>query len=139
MLRLLDTLLFTVERIWQHRALVLWALVGLSAATTLALSLSLYVDAVNTGLLGSRLSDPPYAFRFRYQGSWEGNISQADMTSSAGAIFDGFPATMGLPSARGVKCCTHEWVHGQSAPKAVSILARSVFPHWRARTVRLLL
>jgi putative ABC transport system permease protein len=102
MLRLLDSLLFTIERLWQHRALVLWALVGLSAATTLALSLSLYVDAVNTGLLESRLSDPPYAFRFRYQGSWEGNITQADVASSAGAIFDSFPATIGLPTARQV-------------------------------------
>ncbi len=102
MLRLLDSLLFTIERIWQHRVLVFWALVGLSAATTLALSLSLYVDAVNTGLLESRLSDPPYAFRFRYQGSWEGNITQSDVASSAGAIFDGFPATMGLPTEREV-------------------------------------
>ncbi len=102
MLRLLDSFLFTIERIWQHRALVFWALVGLSAAATLALSLSLYVDAVNTGLLESRLSDPPYAFRFRYQGSWEGNISQADINSSAGAIFDGFPATIGLPTTNEV-------------------------------------
>jgi hypothetical protein len=102
MLRLLDSLVFTLERIWQHRVLVFWALLGLSAATTLALSLSLYVDAVNTGLLESRLSDPPYAFRFRYQGSWEGNITQADVASSAGAIFDGFPATMGLPTEREV-------------------------------------
>jgi putative ABC transport system permease protein len=98
MLRFLDSLLFTIERIWQHRALVFWALLGLSAATTLALSLSLYVDAVNTGLLESRLSDPPYAFRFRYQGSWEGNITQADVNTSAAAIFDGFPGTLGLPT-----------------------------------------
>ena len=48
MQRLLDPVFFAFERLWQHRMLVFWTLVGLSAATTLALSLTLYVDAVNT-------------------------------------------------------------------------------------------
>ena len=72
MLQFVDRLLFALERLWQHRVLVLWTLVGLAAATTLALSLTLYVDAVNTDLLTSHLGDPPYAFRFRYLGSWNG-------------------------------------------------------------------
>ena len=55
MFRLVDTLLFTLERLWQHLILVFWALVGLSMATTLAMSLWLYVDAVNTGLLSASL------------------------------------------------------------------------------------
>lgn len=97
MFRIVDTLLFTLERLWQHRALVLWALVGLSAATTLALSLVLYVDAVNTNLLASRLSRPPYAFRFRYLGSWDGSISRNDVTSAAAAVQTQFAAMIGLP------------------------------------------
>ncbi|MCB9455166.1 MAG: hypothetical protein H6671_04165 [Anaerolineaceae bacterium] len=103
MFRLLDTLLFTLERLWRHRILVIWVLVGLSAATTLTLSLLLYVDAVNTGLLASHLSDPAYAFRFRYLGSWQGNITQADVTSATAAIEGSFVDTIGLPTAREVR------------------------------------
>jgi putative ABC transport system permease protein len=103
MFRLLDTLLFTLERLWRHRILVIWVLVGLSAATTLTLSLLLYVDAVNTGLLASHLSDPPYAFRFRYLGSWQGNITQADVTSATASVESGFVNTMGLPTTRTVR------------------------------------
>ena len=49
MFRFIDLLLFTIERLRKHYVLVFWALVGLSTATTLSLSLWLYVDAVNTG------------------------------------------------------------------------------------------
>ncbi|NLX11098.1 MAG: hypothetical protein GXY36_15735 [Chloroflexi bacterium] len=97
MTRALDLVLFALERLWQHRALVFWTLLGLAAATTLALSLTLYVDAVNTDLLASRLSDPPYAFRFRYLGSWEGTIDPADVARATAAIEDGFAQTLGLP------------------------------------------
>ncbi len=97
---ILDPILFALERLWNHRALVFWALVGLSAATTLALSLSLYVDAVNTDLLTERLSDPPYAFRLRYLGSWEGNISAAEVSRATETIQGSFADTIGLPLAR---------------------------------------
>ncbi len=100
--RLFDLFLFALERLWQHRILVLWTLLGLSVATTLALSLVLYVDAVNTGLLASRLSDPPYAFRFRYLGSWEGNITGADVDSASAAVTGSFADLIGLPTAREV-------------------------------------
>jgi putative ABC transport system permease protein len=100
--RLFDLFLFALERLWQHRILVLWTLLGLSAATTLALSLVLYVDAVNTGLLASRLNDPPYAFRFRYLGSWQGNITPTDVNSATVGITGGFADIIGLPAAREV-------------------------------------
>jgi putative ABC transport system permease protein len=103
MFRLIDKVLFTLERLWQHRVLVLWALVGLSAATTLALSLTLYVDVVNTGLLESRLSDPPYAFRFRYYlGGRNAAITQDDVNSASAAIQNTFTGIIGLPTARQV-------------------------------------
>jgi putative ABC transport system permease protein len=101
--RLFDSLRFALERLWQHRMLVMWALVGLSAATTLALSVMLYVDAVNTRLLASRLTDPPYAFRFRYLGSWNGNISRADVETADAAITDHFVDVIGLPASRVVR------------------------------------
>ncbi|MBC7809937.1 MAG: ABC transporter permease [Burkholderiales bacterium] len=103
MFRLFDLFLFTLERLWQHRVLVLWTLLGLSSATTLALSLVLYVDAVNTGLLASRLTDPPYAYRYRYLGSWEGNITQADVDSATAAVGSSFVDTIGLPTALEVR------------------------------------
>ncbi len=103
MYRIFDRLLFTLERIWQHRVLVMWALLGISVATTLALSLVLYIDAVNTNLLTAQLDDPPYAFRFRYLGSWNGNITHEDVKSASSAIDQGFTGLVGLPTLREVR------------------------------------
>ncbi|MBN1563933.1 MAG: hypothetical protein JXA10_08840, partial [Anaerolineae bacterium] len=97
MQRLIDLIFFAIERLWQHRALVFWTLVGLSATTTLALSLTLYVDAVNTDLLTDSLNDPPYAFRFRYLGSWEGAITAEDMERASATLQSNFVDTIGLP------------------------------------------
>jgi putative ABC transport system permease protein len=96
MFRIFDTLSFTLERIWLHRILVIWVLVGISVATTLSLSLSLYVDSVYSELLKSRLDDPPYAFRFRYLGAWDGNIEFQDVESASTAIQSNFVDTIGL-------------------------------------------
>ncbi|MEP7284619.1 MAG: ABC transporter permease [Chloroflexota bacterium] len=103
MFRILDSLQIAFERLWNNRILVLWALVGLTSATTLALSLPLYVDSVNTRLLASQLDNPPYAFRFRYLGAWKGNIKYADVDSATDAIQDGFTKTLGLPVASQVR------------------------------------
>src|SRR5512140_3730784 len=97
MFRLLDTLMFATERLWQQRYLVLWALVGLTAATTLALSLPLYSDAVNSTILATRLDAVPYAFRFRYLGSWKGNIARDDVRAADAATGDAFIKTIALP------------------------------------------
>ncbi len=103
MQRLIDPIWLAFERLWQHRALVFWTLVGLAAATTLALSLTLYVDAVNTGLLTAKLSNPPYAFRFRYLGSWEGTITPADVDRATATLESAFVDTIGLPAADTVR------------------------------------
>src|SRR5258706_11851170 len=103
MFRIFDALRLAFERLWNHRVLVFWALVGLMAATTLALSLPLYVDAVNTRLLSSRLPEPPYAFRFRYLGSWKGNIKYDDVNSATIAIMQGFTSIVDLPTSREVR------------------------------------
>src|SRR5258706_13752519 len=96
MFRVFDPLQLAFERLWNHRVLVMWALVGLTAATTLALSLPLYVDAVDTRLLVSRLPDPPYAFRYRYLGSWKGNLKQADVDSDSAEIQERFASPVGV-------------------------------------------
>jgi putative ABC transport system permease protein len=100
---LIDSIFFALERLWQHRVLVFWALVGLCAATTLALSLPLYVDAVNTNLLTASLSNPPYAFRFRYLGAWKGPITAEDVKSADVAVSQAFTTTMQLPVAQQVR------------------------------------
>ncbi len=97
MFRVFDILLFSIERLWQQRWLVLWALVGLTAATTLALSLPLYADAVNTTILASKLDAVPYAFRFRYLGSWKGNIGRDDLRAADPTITDVFAKAVALP------------------------------------------
>jgi putative ABC transport system permease protein len=103
MQRLIDPVWLALERLWQHRALVFWTLVGLTAAVTLALSLTLYVDAVNTGLLTAKLSNPPYAFRFRYLGSWEGTIAPADVDRATATLESSFIKTIGLPAQETVR------------------------------------
>lgn len=97
MFRWFDLLAFTVERMRQHRLLILWVTVGLTMAVTLTLSLSLYVDAVYSELLESRLENPPYAVRYRYLGAWNGNITQQDVEAIHANVDNVFIPTMGLP------------------------------------------
>src|SRR5690349_5998431 len=102
MYKIFDLFQLAFERLRNNRVLVFWVLVGLATATTLALSLPLYIDAVGTRLLLSHLPDPPYAFRFRYLGSWKGDISFADLNGTTTAIDQGFTRTIGLPVTRAV-------------------------------------
>lgn len=103
MFRLIDTLLFTIERIRQHLLLVLWVIVGLSVATTLALSLPLYVDSVYSDILNTRLDEPQYNFRFRYLGAWNGNITTDDVTNASAAVQQGFVRQIGLDVIQNVQ------------------------------------
>lgn len=101
MFRFFDAISLALERLWQHRILVLCALAGLAVATTLAISLTLYVDAVNSSVLISRLDNPPYAFRFRYVGSWEGNITRENVSHTDSTIGSQF--SLGLPVEKQVR------------------------------------
>ncbi len=103
MFSLFDIFFFTIERIRQHIGLVFWIVVGLSAATTLALSMMLYIDAVNTDVLSANLDDPPYAFRFRYLGSWEGNITSGDVDTATAVVQQVFTDRIGLPVGQSVQ------------------------------------
>jgi putative ABC transport system permease protein len=100
MVRLFDILLYTLERIWLYKQLVLWVLIGLVTAVTFTLSLPLYVDAVYSDLLTTQLPNPPYAFRIRYLGSWNGTIAQTDVAAADRAIRAGFVTQIGYPLQR---------------------------------------
>jgi len=102
MYKIFDLFQLAFERLRNNRVLVFWVLVGLATATTLALSLPLYIDAVGTRLLASHLPNPPYAFRFRYLGSWQGDIRFTDLSGTTAAIDQGFTRTIGLPVTRRV-------------------------------------
>jgi putative ABC transport system permease protein len=106
MFRIVDIIAFTIERIRQHLLLVFWVLLGISIAVTLALSLPLYVDSVYSGILESRLSDPPYAYRFRYVGAYDGNISIGDSQSISAAVEGTYVELLGLPVEMGVRYTT---------------------------------
>lgn len=94
---MVDLLLLALERIRTHRVLVFWTLVGLTAATTLALSMMLYVDAVTSEILADQLDAEPYAFRVRYLGAWEGNIEQADVEAATASLQRDLVEPMALP------------------------------------------
>ncbi len=100
MFRIFDTCGYMIERLWQHRLLALWVLIGLVVAITLALSLPLYVDAVYSDLLSSRLANPPFAYRIRYLGAWEGSIGISDVQNTDAAVHQGFISTIGYPTTR---------------------------------------
>lgn len=106
MFRIVDIIAFTIERIRQHFLLVFWVLLGISIAVTLALSLPLYVDSVYSGILESRLSNPPYAYKFRYLGSWNGNLSINDSESISAAVEGRYVDLLGLPVEMSVRYMT---------------------------------
>src|SRR5689334_6038270 len=101
--RLIDFLFLALERLRQHTILVFWTLVGLTAAVTLSLSLLLYVDAVNTSVLIAQLDAEPYVFRLRYLGSWEGNITRADVESADATLRAELVQKMGLPTRQDMR------------------------------------
>ena len=103
MFRIFDIIGFSLERIRQHLLLVFWVLVGITIAVTLSLSLPLYVDSVYSGILESRLDNPPYAYRYRYLGAWNGNVGLDDSTAATAAIEAQFVDTIGLPVQQSVR------------------------------------
>jgi putative ABC transport system permease protein len=103
MFKWLDLTGYTFERLWLHRVLVVWVLVGLSAATTLALSLPMYVDSVYSELLSARLGEPPLNYRFRYLGAWSVNIGRTDVENADAAVRRAYAEAVGLPLLQSVR------------------------------------
>jgi putative ABC transport system permease protein len=76
----LDTL--PLKRIWTQRGLVIFLVLGLMSAVSLAVAVAVYADGVNYKLLNTALSrstqqsrHSPFTFIFRYIGSWHGSVS----------------------------------------------------------------
>lgn len=100
MYHLLDITKLMLDRLRQQWLLVFWTLLGLTAASALGISVVLYVDGVNTAILDERLDDPPFAYRLRYLGAWNGNIGREDFTTADDVVRTSFENTIGLPSVR---------------------------------------
>jgi putative ABC transport system permease protein len=96
------------KRLLSQRGLALATVFGLVASVALTMSVPLYADAVYyrvlSGNLGLNSSEepktgapPPFAFLFRYLGSWDGSI-QLENTAAVNAYLAGPAATgLGLP------------------------------------------
>jgi putative ABC transport system permease protein len=74
-------LIIAARRVWNHRLLMLCLLVGLVVAVGILSSIPLYADAVQHRLMQGELIAtgtyrPPFAFLWRYIGTWNGNIDQ---------------------------------------------------------------
>src|ERR1051326_1431349 len=73
------------KRLFSQRGLALATVVGLVASVALTMSVPLYADAVYYRVLSGKLgldnstetkadTPPPFAFLFRYLGSWDGSL-----------------------------------------------------------------
>ena len=77
------TLVFTLKQLFAQRGLTIASLLGLLTATSIAMSIPIYADAVYQDVLETQLSGdegeqnqrPPFSFMFRYIGSWAGPVA----------------------------------------------------------------
>jgi len=108
MTNLLSILLIAAKRMWANKGLVLSLLLGWTAAVGLSLSVPLYADAVNYRVLREELETaregaPPFAFRFRYIGSWHGTVEWEDVQPADAYLRGTVAADIGLPLERVVR------------------------------------
>lgn len=108
LLNLLSIVLIAAKRLWANRGLTLSLLLGWTAAVGLSLSVPLYADAVNYRLLREELGTaregtPPFAFRFRYVGSWYGPMDWEDIRQADTYLRGPVAADVGLPLERVVR------------------------------------
>ena len=94
--------ILAARRIWNHRLLTLCLLLGLVAAVGLLSSVPLYADAARNKLLQGELTDagthrPPFAFLWRYVGTWHGNVKWQDYEPVNAYLAEQAPGIMGLP------------------------------------------
>ncbi len=102
---LLAVLRITAKRIWANKVLTLVLLLGWTVAAALSLSVPLYSDAVNHRLLYQQLTQdkrgiPPYAFMFRYVGSWHGPLELEDIGDADAYLQGPVASEIGLRAER---------------------------------------
>jgi putative ABC transport system permease protein len=104
-----STLILAARRLWNHRLLVLCLLAGLVVAVGLLSSIPLYADAIHHRLLQGELQGlddagagagthrPPFAFLWRYIGTWHGDISWGEYAPVDEYLSQQGAAAIGLP------------------------------------------
>ncbi len=99
---LFSTLILAAKRLWNQRLLMLCLLAGLVAAVGLLSSIPLYADAVQHRLLQGELTEagtyrPPFAFLWRYVGTWHGDIDWEEYALADEYLSQQVPGALGLP------------------------------------------
>jgi putative ABC transport system permease protein len=97
-----------VRRLWNHRLLMGCLFAGLVTAVALLASIPLYADAVQNRLLRGELIDagnyrPPFAFLWRYVGTWHGEIDLAAYAPINEYLTGQAPDVIGLPLTEQVR------------------------------------
>ncbi len=105
---LFSVLLIAAKRLWANKGLTLTLLLGWTATVGLSLSVPLYADAVNHRLLREELETarkgtPPFAFLFRYIGSWHGAVDWEDVQQADAYLRGPVASDIGLPLERAVR------------------------------------
>ena len=101
-LTILSLITLAARRIWNHRLLMLCLLLGLTVAVGLLSSVPLYADAAQNKLLQGELTEagthrPPFAFLWRYAGSWHGHVAWEAYTPIDVYLSEQAPDILGLP------------------------------------------
>jgi putative ABC transport system permease protein len=101
-LTILSLITLAAGRIWNHRLLMLCLLLGLVIAVGLLSSVPLYADAAQNKLLQGELTEagtyrPPFAFIWRYVGTWHGNVTWEAYTPINVYLSEQAPDIIGLP------------------------------------------
>lgn len=105
---LFSVLRIAAKRLWANKGLALSLLLGWTAAVGLSLSVPLYADAVSYRMLREELATtrertPPFAFLFRYIGSWHGAIEWDDVERVDVYLTGQAAARIGLPAERVIR------------------------------------
>jgi putative ABC transport system permease protein len=101
---LLSLVIIAAQRVWHHRLLMLCLLAGLIAAVAILSSIPLYADAVQLRLMQGEMTEagthrPPFAFLWRYIGTWHGNIDRETYQPIDEYLSKQAVNTLGLPLA----------------------------------------
>ncbi len=103
LLRFWAILVVTVKRLISERWLALATALGLIISVALITSIPMYADAIHYRVLLEKLSGeeyghrPPFAFMYRYVGSWAGVVSWEDIKPLDDYITNRVASDLGLP------------------------------------------
>ena len=109
---ILSVFLFAARRLWHNLGLMIGTALGLIVAVAFVMSVPIYADSVNYRLMSRALAEkdtgeiaarPPYAFMFRYVGSWYGPVDWASYQSADRFFAEQCPSILALPLDQGVR------------------------------------